>query len=30
MSLIDEPLAYQTEAQLRPSRAAFAAVMAEF
>jgi 2-oxoglutarate ferredoxin oxidoreductase subunit beta len=30
MSLIDEPLAYQSEAQLRPSRAAFAAVMAEF
>ena len=30
MHLIDEPLAYQSESQLRPSRAAFATVMAEF
>jgi hypothetical protein len=30
MQLIDTPLAYQDDAQLRPSREAFARVMGEF
>lgn len=30
MHLIDQPIAYQSEGQLKPSRAAFDAVMAEF